>query len=49
MQRLSLYGALAAQILMSIVFSLNAMGIVDQTIPTKEMVGSGIPAELVPL
>ena len=38
-----------ARILVSIVFLLNALGIIDQTIPAKEMVERGVPVELVPL
>jgi uncharacterized membrane protein YphA (DoxX/SURF4 family) len=47
MDRLSQYGAIGARILMSTVFVLNAVGIIDQTIPAKEMVETGIPAQLV--
>jgi putative oxidoreductase len=40
-------GVIAARILMSIVFLLNAVGIIDQTIPAKEMVERGVPAQLI--
>lgn len=49
MERISRYGVVAARILMSVVFLLNAFGIIDQTIPAKEMAEQGIPAQLVPL
>jgi uncharacterized membrane protein YphA (DoxX/SURF4 family) len=48
MERFSTYAPVAARILMSIVFLLNAIGVIDQTIPAKEMVEVGIPAQLVP-
>ena len=48
MGRFSSYGMMTARILISLVFLLNAIGIIDQTIPAKEMVERGIPAGLVP-
>lgn len=48
MGRFSSYGMMTARILISLVFLLNAIGIIDQTIPAKEMVERGIPASLVP-
>jgi putative oxidoreductase len=37
-----------ARVLIAIVFVLNAIGIIDQTIPAKEMMERGVPAALVP-
>jgi putative oxidoreductase len=48
MEQLSRYGAIGARMLMSIVFVLNAFGIIDQSIPAKEMIERGIPAQLAP-
>ena len=48
MGRFSSYGMMTARILISLVFLLNAIGIIDQTIPAKEMIERGIPAGLVP-
>jgi uncharacterized membrane protein YphA (DoxX/SURF4 family) len=48
MERFSPYGLITARILMSMVFLLNALGIIDQTIPAKEMVERGVPAQLAP-
>jgi uncharacterized membrane protein YphA (DoxX/SURF4 family) len=48
LERLSTYAALLARILLSIVFVLNALGIIDQTIPAREMAIRGIPVGLVP-
>jgi uncharacterized membrane protein YphA (DoxX/SURF4 family) len=46
MQRLSENSMIAARILISIVFLLNAVGIIDQTIPAKEMIDRGASPEL---
>jgi uncharacterized membrane protein YphA (DoxX/SURF4 family) len=48
MERYSRYAPTTARIRKSIVFLLNAVGIIDQTIPAKEKVERGIPAQLVP-
>jgi putative oxidoreductase len=37
-----------ARVLIAIVFVLNATGIIDQTIPAKEMMERGVPAAIVP-
>jgi hypothetical protein len=37
-----------ARVLIAVLFVLNAIGIVDQTIPAKEMMERGVPAALVP-
>src|SRR5579859_3897876 len=37
-----------ARVLIAIVFVLNAIGIIDQTIPTKELMERGVPAAIVP-
>lgn len=49
MERGSANAAIAARILVSIVFLLNAFGIVDQSIPAREMAERGFPDALVPL
>jgi hypothetical protein len=46
MEQLSTYAAVSARILLSIVFILNALGIIDQTIPAREMAVRGIPIGL---
>lgn len=48
MGRFSSYGVMTARILISLVFVLNAIGIIDQTVPAREMMERGIPAGLVP-
>jgi len=42
------YGIVIGRILISVVFVLNGFGIIDQTIPAKELVEHGAPASLVP-
>src|SRR5580658_6898989 len=37
-----------ARLLIAIVFVLNAIGIIDQTIPAKELMERGVPAAFVP-
>jgi uncharacterized membrane protein YphA (DoxX/SURF4 family) len=37
-----------ARVLIAVLFVLSAIGIVDQTIPAKEMMERGVPAALVP-
>ena len=37
-----------ARVLIAIVFVLNAIGIIDQTIPGKELMERGVPAAIVP-
>jgi putative oxidoreductase len=49
MDRLSRNGVLVARLLMAVVFVLNGFGVIDQTIPAKELVERGAPASLVPL
>lgn len=49
MDGLAVYGMAASRILISMVFILNALGIIDQTIPAKEMIERGAPPQLVPL
>ena len=49
MERISANAAIVARILVSIVFVLNALGIIDQSIPAKEMAERGVPEALVPL
>jgi uncharacterized membrane protein YphA (DoxX/SURF4 family) len=47
-ERLSGYGLVIGRVLISLVFLLNAAGIIDQTIPAKEMAEHGVPPNLVP-
>src|SRR5580692_4874349 len=49
MDRLSHGGMVAARILIAVVFVLNGLGIVDQTIPAKELMERGAPVSLVPV
>ena len=49
MERTSANAAIVARILLSIVFILNAIGVIDQSIPAKEMAERGAPEALVPL
>ena len=37
-----------ARVLIAIVFVLNAIGVIDQTIPAKELMERGVPAAIVP-
>ena len=37
-----------ARVLIAVVFVLNAIGIIDQAIPAKEMMERGVPAAIVP-
>jgi putative oxidoreductase len=39
----------AARLLVAVVFLLNGFGIIDQTIPAREMLERGVPAGIVPL
>jgi hypothetical protein len=49
MDRLSYGAVVTARILISVVFILNGMGIIDQTIPAKELMERGAAISLVPL
>jgi putative oxidoreductase len=49
MERTSANAAIVARILVSIVFILNAVGVIDQSIPAREMAERGLPEALVPL
>jgi uncharacterized membrane protein YphA (DoxX/SURF4 family) len=49
MERLSSYVAITARVLVAAVFLLNAFGIIDQTIPAREMLEEGAPPAVVPL
>src|SRR5258708_19096829 len=49
MDRLSHGGIVAARILIAVVFVLNGLGIVDQTIPSKELMERGVLVSLVPV
>jgi len=48
MKALSENGIRFARVLIAIVFVLNATGVIDQTIPAKEMMERGVPAAIVP-
>lgn len=48
MQRISRVAIWIARLLIATVFVLNAVGVIDQSIPAKEMVERGIPAVIVP-
>jgi len=48
-EQLARYGLVTARILIAVVFLLNAFGIIDQSIPARELVERGAPANLVPL
>jgi len=37
-----------ARVLIAMVFVLNAIGVIDQTIPAKELMEHGVPAAIVP-
>lgn len=49
MKRISTDAAIVARILVSIVFLLNAIGVIDQSIPAKEMAQRGAPEAMVPM
>ena len=49
MKKLSQYGIRAARLLMAAVFLLNGFGIIDQSIPAKELIEHGAPGALVPV
>ncbi len=42
------YAVVVARVLMAMIFLLNGFGIIDQTIPAKELVEQGAPAAVVP-
>ena len=48
MERLSRYGILIARVMISMVFLLNALGVIDQTEAARELAARGAPANLVP-
>jgi putative oxidoreductase len=48
MKRFAVYLLVLGRVLMSVVFILNALGIIDQSIPAHEMVERGAPPSLVP-
>src|ERR1700737_3167745 len=48
MDRFSHYAIVVARVLISVVFVLNGFGIIDQTIPAKEMMERGAPVSMVP-
>lgn len=42
MERLSRYGIVVARILIAIFFMLNALGVIDQSIPARDMAQRGV-------
>ena len=48
MERLSRYGILISRVMISIVFLLNALGVIDQTEAARELVARGAPSNMVP-
>jgi uncharacterized membrane protein YphA (DoxX/SURF4 family) len=48
MKRTPMNGVLLARLLMSVVFLLNAIGTIDQSVPAREAIERGIPADIVP-
>ena len=48
MKSLSKNAIRLARVLIAIVFVLNAIGVIDQTVPAKEMMERGVPAAIVP-
>ena len=48
MERLSRYGIMIARVMISMVFLLNALGVIDQTEAARELVARGAPSNLVP-
>ena len=49
MERFSRYGILIASVMISMVFLLNALGVIDQNIPAREIMERGAPSALVPV
>ena len=49
MEQSARYGLLTARILIAVVFLLNGFGIIDQSLPARELADRGIPASLVPI
>ena len=49
MEQLARYGLVTARMLVAIVFLLNGCGIIDQSLPARELAERGIPASLVPV
>jgi putative oxidoreductase len=47
MQTMTYYTASAARVLMALVFLLNGFGIIDQSIPAKELGEFGVPSSIV--
>ena len=48
MERLSRYGIPIARVMISMVFLLNALGVIDQTEAARELAARGAPSNLVP-
>jgi putative oxidoreductase len=41
-------GVRVARVLIAIVFLMNAIGVIDQSVPVKEMIARGVPATIAP-
>jgi uncharacterized membrane protein YphA (DoxX/SURF4 family) len=48
MDRLTHYALVVARVLISVVFILNSVGIIDQTISARELMEPGAPVSMVP-
>ena len=48
MERFSRYGILIARVMISMVFLLNALGVIDQTEAARELAARAAPSILVP-
>ena len=48
MERLSRYGILIARVMISMVFLLNALGVIDQAEAARELAARGTPSNMVP-
>jgi putative oxidoreductase len=42
-------GVRVAQVLIAVVFLMNAFGVIDQSVPVKEMIARGVPAAVAPI
>jgi putative oxidoreductase len=47
-ERLSRYGILIARVMLSMVFLVNALGVIDQTEAARELAARGAPSNMVP-
>ena len=42
-------GIRVARVLIAVVFLMNAIGVIDQSVPVKEMIARGVPATVAPI